>query len=89
MPLWFLGVRRGGQALLIASPLLVAVISLAYLPVSQRVVGTFVIAYIAQTVDVAMDLFYVNVKKQQIYLSIAGTACLLAGVRYFSNHAIR
>ena len=45
-PVWLLGVRRGGQTLLIASPLFVAWISLAYLPVSQRAVGAFVIAYI-------------------------------------------
>lgn len=46
VPLRLLGVRRGGKTLLIVSPLLVSWISLAYLPVSERAVGAFVIAYI-------------------------------------------
>jgi len=39
------GVRLGGKALLIVSPLLVSWISLAYFSVSPRAVGGFVIVY--------------------------------------------
>ena len=64
VPLWFLGVRRGGQTLLIASPLLVALISMAYLPVSERAVGAFAITYV-------LGLFIVGVVGMgKLYLSV-------------------
>lgn len=44
-PLWITGLRRGGKILLLGSPIFVCWISLAYFPVSPRLVGAFVIAY--------------------------------------------